>query len=378
MNIPRVTAQGTEELLRAVADLVPILQDDADELDRQVAFPSADIERLRGLGCLLAPVAPRDGGLGLGTDNAGWRGAARLLRLLGRGNLSIARIFEAHVNALRLISLYGTKRHIQCAAEAARDGHLFALWVTDGAEPLRIVGSLAHGHLVGGKNFCSAAGHATQAVVTATSGDQVHLLHLEVAPSRRPYKIGQPPQGMRATTTGRMDLGGIVVSKASVLGQPGDYLREPEFSTGAWRTCAALLGGLDALIDEMRTQLIARRRDSHPHQLARVGQALIAQETAALWVFRAARITDGPGQADGDRHAYVNLARIAVERACLDALQLVQRSLGLAAFVPPNPVERLSRDLATYLRQPAPDEALADAATWFMRHDPPPPDRSLA
>jgi alkylation response protein AidB-like acyl-CoA dehydrogenase len=76
--------------------------------------------------------------------------------------------------------------------------------------------------------------------------------------------------------------------------------------------------------------------------------------------------------AAGDRQSYANLTRIAVERACLEVLQLAHRSLGLAAFVPPNPVERLSRDLGTYLRQPAPDEALEDAAIWFLRHDVPP------
>ena len=45
--------------------------------------------------------------------------------------------------------------------------------------------------------------------------------------------------------------------------------------------------------------------------------------------------------------AYAGLARIAVEAACLDAMRLVQRSLGLAAFRRGNPVERVCRDLGT-------------------------------
>jgi hypothetical protein len=241
--------------------------------------------------------------------------------------------------------------------------------VTDGVRPLRIVGSAATGHLIGSKAFCSAAGYATRAVATAVSGENVHLLYIE-APSKPSARERQfPPQGMRATATGPMDLDDIPVSTASIIGPPGIYLQEPEFSAGAWRTCAALLGGLDALVIEARKQLIARHRDDQPYQLARVGYALIAQETAAMWVRRAARIGDDLEAPSGERHAYINLARIAVERACLDALELVHRSLGLSAFVPPNPIERISRDLSTYLRQPAPDEALADAATWFMRHE---------
>jgi alkylation response protein AidB-like acyl-CoA dehydrogenase len=66
---------------------------------------------------------------------------------------------------------------------------------------------------------------------------------------------------------------------------------------------------------------------------------------------------------------YVNLARVAVESAALEIIRLVQRSLGLSAFLQTNPVERLMRDLAIYLRQPATDEALTEAAAWFLERD---------
>jgi alkylation response protein AidB-like acyl-CoA dehydrogenase len=374
MSPPAFVASGrtAAELLARIFDMVPTIQANAAAADREAVFPTADLERLVDLGCLDAPVPASHGGLGLGTDLDGGYSVAKLLRLLGRGNLSVARIFEAHVNALRLIFLYGTRQQQRYAAQAAHAGRLFALWVTDPPEPLRIVGPTNLRYLSGSKLFCSAAGHASCALVTTTSEDGVHLALISVEPECRPHEMGPPPQGMRATATGRMDLSGIPVPADCMIGQPGDYLREPEFSVGAWRTCAALLGGVDALIAEARSQLIARERDRHPHQLARMGHAFIAQETATMWVDRAAGIAAASAASDGERQAYVNLARIAVERACLEALQLVQRSLGLAAFVPPNPVERLSRDLGTYLRQPAPDEALGDAATWFMRHDLPP------
>jgi len=52
----------------------------------------------------------------------------------------------------------------------------------------------------------------------------------------------------------------------------------------------------------------------------------------------------------------------------MDAMRLIQRSLGLAGFLEPNPIERLMRDLGTYLRQPAPDEALTEAAAWLLEN----------
>ena len=70
-----------------------------------------------------------------------------------------------------------------------------------------------------------------------------------------------------------------------------------------------------------------------------------------------------------DITGYINLARIALESATLDIIRMVQRTLGLAAFLQGNPVERLMRDLATYLRQPAADEALTEAAARFIEHE---------
>jgi len=35
----------------------------------------------------------------------------------------------------------------------------------------------------------------------------------------------------------------------------------------------------------------------------------------------------------------------------------------------PHPIERVSRDLATYLRQPAPDRALTAAAAYVLDRD---------
>ena len=62
-----------------------------------------------------------------------------------------------------------------------------------------------------------------------------------------------------------------------------------------------------------------------------------------------------------DPHAvvtYAHMTRTAIERVCLDVLELVDRSVGARGLPPPSPVERIGRDLRLYLRQPAPDAAL--------------------
>ena len=357
-------------LLDAVLALVPAMQRRAPVLDAASAFPDEDIAALRETGLLAAPLPAEWGGLGLGTSLSGAIPVCDLLRFLGRGNLSLGRLFEAHVNAIRLIVRYGSAAQVREAAEDALAGHLFGLWVTDGPHaPLRFGPDNV---LAGGKAPCSGAGEIGRAVVTAQAPDgQIVLLVVAMDARNRASRQGWATTGMRAACNGAMDLSGLPVCAA--VGAPGDYLREPDFSAGAWRTSAVTVGGLEAMVAALRADLTTRGRAGNPHQMARVGQALIAQQTANFWVRRAALLAEDPHADPGDAAAFVNLARIAVETATLDAIRVTQRAMGMAAFRQGTLLELLFRDLAIYLRQPAPDETLTEAARHFMGRDLPPP-----
>lgn len=169
---------------------------------------------------------------------------------------------------------------------------------------------------------------------------------------------------MRSAATGSVDFTGAAVDEGALIGEPGDYLREPVFSTGAWRSSAVALGGLAAMIDTARNELCSRGRADNPFQRMRFGQTVIAHETGRLWLLEVVKRVNSATSEEAV--AYVNLARTAVEAACLDALRHIQRSLGLSAFMQGSTAERIARDLATYLRQPAPDEALVEAAGYFI------------
>jgi alkylation response protein AidB-like acyl-CoA dehydrogenase len=343
------------DLLTVVAEWIPWMQSRADALDRDAAFPVEEFELLREIGALSPPL-PVSGHASVGE-------LASLLVLVGQGNLSAGRILEAHINALHLIARYGL-------IVPWHSDHLFGLWVTDPPEnglSMRQCGSRIL--LSGGKQFCSGAGFTTGTVVTARDPDgNTRMLVLRLGIGETVTQLPSPLQGMRAAVTGAVDFTGCETSSDSLLGQPGDYLREPDFSAGAWRGSAVALGGLIALLDDTVTQLRASGRFDSPHVQARLGRAFIARETSRQWVQTAARVAEDPAAETGHRVATVGLARIAVETACLDAMRFAQRSLGLSAFRQGNPVERICRDLGTYLRQPAPDEVLTEAATWFADH----------
>ncbi|GCE78919.1 acyl-CoA dehydrogenase family protein [Komagataeibacter oboediens] len=352
------------------------LEAEASAGDAQATFPTAGLQRLRQLGVLAAALPRVHGGLGLGTEPHGAAGLLHMLRLVGQGSMALGRVVEGHVNAIRLVCLYGTSAQVARIAQDVHDDALYGLWVTDGATPLRMEQAAGGLMLHGGKAFASAARQATHALVTARAErDATRMLLVALDEGRTVQAGGAGLAGMRGAGTGQCDLTGMAVLPAAMVGQPGDYLRQPEFSAGAWRGMAVALGGIERLSALLRSQLATRGRAAAPAQQARIGRALIAAETALLWTRRAARMASGQDQVDaGDIAATVNLGRLAVERAGLEVIELVERGLGLSAFVRGNVVERLVRDLATYLRQPAPDETLCEAAAWFTHRDLPQPD----
>ena len=340
-------------------NLIATFQARAAKLDAEATFPTQNITDLAATGALTAPLPPSQGGQGAGTTPQGAQALLQTLRQTGQAHLATGRLYEGHVNAIKLVATYGTPAQLARLAAEASQGHLFGLWVTDGPAPVR----LQDGQLAGTKAICSGAGHLTRALVTAQlpAGDTtMAMVTLDAAPRAQPARIRL--QGMRAATTGAVDLTGL---PADIVGAPGDYLRQPLFSAGAWRTSAVTLGGIDALVETTKSDLVARNRAGSPHQLVRIGEALIAQETAALWLAKAATLAEAASPPPEETAAYTNLARIAVEHAALAVIQLTQRSLGLSAFVVGHPAEPVLRDLATYLRQPAPDETLTEAAAWF-------------
>ncbi len=357
--------QPVTSQIERLREVLPGIAARAAALDaEQGLLPVEDVDDLGGAGMLLAPFPPELGG-------SGWAGAAcyQALRLLGRTSLPLGRLYEGHVNAVRLVLRHGTIAQQEAAAADAREGRLFGVWNTESPS---ITLSLREGMLRGGKILCSGVGVVERALVTTQQeqlggkGQQMLLVPLPrhtVRADLAPWT----PMGMRASATGSIDLDGIAVTQEMLLGGLDAYQTQPDFSTGAWRFLAVHLGGLEVVAELLRAHLTRTQRGRDPHQAARLGHAVAAAETARLWVQSAASMTEQDGAYPADVIAYVNLARGVVERAALDVMEAAHRSVGLQAFIHPNPLERLLRDLSTYLRQPGPDNALVSGAAAVLR-----------
>ena len=367
-------------LLAVISTLVEQLQASAPDLDQEEAVPFREIQLIADAGLLGAPVPRRLGGLGLGTDPNQSHRLLSLLSEIGRGNLSLGRLYEGHVNAIQLIATFGTPAQVSAAAAAARDNHqLFGVWNTEATDGVTVtpIGA-GQFRLAGAKTFASGAGVVGRAIVTGRLPDGGWQMCL--APMDQLTAHVDPswwrPIGMYGSASFKVDFTGIEIGQGALIGPPDAYQQQPWLSAGAIRFAAVQLGGAEALFDVARAELRALGRDGDPHQRARFGQMAIGSESGRLWLRGAAQQVDLLLSSDLDHArdaevserviAYVNMARTAIERICLDTIELSQRSVGVRGLLKPHPIERLVRDLSLYLRQPAPDAALTDAGRYAL------------
>ena len=384
LTLPPETASGDalETLVHTAAEVADPIAETAAACDAARAFPTEAFDLLDEAGLMTATLPVELGGLGLGAR--GSRHALyRVLEEVGRGSLPVGRVYEGHVNALDLVMAYGTDEQRAHAAADARAGHIFGVWNTEAADGVHLDPLPGGGaRLSGAKVFCSGVGHVTRAFANGAWPDgswQMVLLELDDHADRADPDSWRA-EGMRGSVSGRIDVEGLRVEPLALIGRPGDYTREPDFTGGSVRFAAVHLGGARALFDAAASGLRATERTTDPHQRARMGRAAIAIETGALWLLGAARLWERHEASCGDREpgevsaryasgdaspeavvAYAQMTRTAIERVCLDVMELVDRSVGARGLLPPSPVERIGRDLRLYLRQPAPDATL-DAA----------------
>ncbi|WP_201986124.1 acyl-CoA dehydrogenase family protein [Hymenobacter rubidus] len=356
------------------AKLAPQLFVQAAATDVAGGFPTQEFDWLRAAGLLTAALPAALGGAGLDTP-AATLPLLRVLQHIGRGNLAVGRVYEGHVNALLLIQQLASATQLMRYAADARAGLLFGVWNTeDPAEGVRLEPLPTGGYrLHGAKTFASGAGHLARPLITGALPDgQGWQLFVLPADQQVPGldRSFWRPLGMRATASFRADLTGLEIGPEDLIGLPDAYYQQPAFSGGAIRFATVQLGGAEAVFEETRRFLRDLGRTDDPYQRQRLGEMAILLESGRQWVRGAAEHAARPEAATPQGAeatvAYANMMRTAIEKICLDMLQLAERSVGARGLLQPLPFERLHRDLTHYLRQPAPDGTLADVGRFVL------------
>jgi alkylation response protein AidB-like acyl-CoA dehydrogenase len=292
-----------------------------------------------------------------------------VLRYVGGADLSLGRIFEGHVNATQLVHAYGDDAQRAALARDLAGGRVYGVWNTEPAPGMRIAqAAVGDYRLSGAKCFATGAGYLDAALITALwpdGGKQMVLADLSNAASRVDNSAWQV-RGMRGTQSGTLDFEAMIVGDDALIGGAGDYEREPRFSAGAWRFTAVQLGAVEALLRHWRDHLIAAGKAGDAIQRARIGAAIVATRSAAIWVARAAHLAE---QGADDAIAHVLMTRGVVEEAGLLVMEGAARAAGTASFFAGSRIDRITRDLGLYLRQPVPDQARDRAAAAWIEAD---------
>ncbi len=306
---------------------------------------------MSGLRARLAALDAERGGLDDPADEAALLALLRLLYRVGREDLPLGRLFEGHVDATQIVARYGDAAQRARLAAAVHAGAVLGMWNADlPGEPLRLDDG---GRLSGGKSFASGAGLLSHALVTveAPGGRQLALLDLDAAPpaiDRAVWRV----VGMQRSETHVVRWRDAPAGAATLIGAPGDYVREPWFSGGALRFAAVQAGGVARLVDAVRDHLVAAGRAADPHQAGRMARLFALAEQAAAAVRRAAA---GWFADPAARLPLVAAARCAVYAAGGEALALAQEAVGVQSLFVDHPLAATITDLAMYLRQPGPD-----------------------
>ncbi len=275
-----------------------------------------------------------------------WRGLAAI----ARDDLSVARLAEAHCDALAILAELG--------AAPGPPGSRWGVWAAEPPEPILRGALTDHGwRLAGTKPWCSGAHTCTHTLVTARVGEERMLFAAQLGPGRSdPVEDTWPAVGMAGSDSGAVRF---LDAPSDPVGGPGEYLTRPGFWHGAIGVAACWYGGAVGVADALLGP--ARKGRAHPHALAHLG-AVDAALTAAAAGLReaAAEIDADPSDTAGTAQVRAVRARAFVESACDEVLHRVGRATGAGPLGGNAAHSRRVADLTVYLRQSHAERDLAE------------------
>jgi hypothetical protein len=261
-----------------------------------------------------------------------------VLAAAGEVNLTVARVLEAHSDALAILAEAG---------EPVPDG----TWGVFAAEapPHRLEARESEGRvtLMGVKPWCSLAAQLDAALVTAHVGGERRLFRVSL---RHPSVTAEPPgswvaRGLRNVTSAAVRFD---ATPAEPVGPPGWYLTRPGFAWGGMGVAACWHGGACGL----RATLV-RRSAGRLGELSALHVGIVDAELHASGAVLsgAAALVDA-GSAEGTAGETLGLrVRAVVASAVERTIRQVGHALGPAPLAFDDDHARRVADLELYVRQ---------------------------
>jgi hypothetical protein len=283
---------------------------------------------------------------GAGSTLSRWRALAAV----AHHDLSLAKLFEGHTDALAILAELGADPQAVGTPSAQAQGRdaptRWAVFAAEGPDNrIDIVHRAGDSvTLAGRKGWCSGAHDVERALVTcwqADTGPWLAAVDLR-APGVTVQDGGWHAVGMAATRSVPIRLDG---ARATLVGDAGDYLARAGFWHGGAGIAACWYGGAVALADALAGR--ATPVDYARH--AALGDVDAALAAAAGALRETAATIDAAPRADA--RAIALRVRRVVEHAATAVLRLAGDALGASAFCLDARFARTAADLPVYLRQ---------------------------
>ena len=262
----------------------------------------------------------------------------QVLADVGAVDLTVARVLEAHSDALAILAEAGEQPPTGTWGVFAAEAPGLRLAATRSGTDVMLNGT---------KPWCSLAGQLDHALLTAHVGDDRGLFAVDL---RQPGVYIEPAEGwvsrgLTGVPSGPVRFDGV---PARPVGEPGWYLRRPGFAWGGIGVAACWFGATRALAETLRTGVA--RRDSDLDAL-HVGALDLAIHAAAICLRDAAERVDA-GTAGGRAGEVLALrVRSLVAAAAEQAIARVGHALGPAPLTFDEEHARRVADLQVYVRQ---------------------------
>lgn len=282
------------------------------------------------------------GRLTLSAPGRGETGARhQALMDLGRTDLSLARLAEAHIDAAAILDESDRR---------ARPEAIYGVWASDGPQSRLAATALIDGgfRLDGTKQFCSGATLVDASLVTAHSAQGILLFDVPLdAPGVKLGVSNWANPALADTDTRPVSFNGVCLPSGSLIGRPDWYLSRVGFWHGAIGPAACWAGGALALIDAAATL-----NRSDPHSRAQLGALLaIGWGLRALLAQAGAEIDADPGDELADAKSRALKTRHLIERWSVEVLDRFGRATGPQLLAFDGQVARQHAALALYIRQ---------------------------
>jgi hypothetical protein len=264
----------------------------------------------------------------------------RCLAAIGREDLSLARLAEAHIDAVAILAEAGS---------TPEPGAIYGVWASETPnQPLQLERLESGFALTGAKLFCSGAGLVDRALVTVTLPERC-LVDIGLRENSSAVLFDWSDWATCAFSATRTATASFVQAKVAekdMVGGAEWYLKRAGFWHGACGPASCWAGGAIGLVDYALKQA---RND--PHTLAHLGA--MTASAWAMWSYldsAGEEIDANPADTDAACRLALTLRHL-VDQACTDVLQRFARSYGPRALAFDAETSRRCQELQLYIRQ---------------------------